>query len=129
MLGVSTAHLGRGHGVSPSHLGHGHGMLNCRYAHCMCRFLTDVVFGNRHGMLTIRPEPLTTENEPLGVRMVSCVCVFVCVYGELCVCVCAYGELCVCAYGELCVCAYGELCVCVCVWVCVFVCVCARMCV
>ncbi|KAF5840080.1 mitochondrial PGP phosphatase-domain-containing protein [Dunaliella salina] len=33
------------------------------------RFLTDVVFGNRHGMMTIRPEPLTTQNEPLGVRL------------------------------------------------------------
>uniref|UniRef100_A0A7S3QU54 Phosphatidylglycerophosphatase n=1 Tax=Dunaliella tertiolecta TaxID=3047 RepID=A0A7S3QU54_DUNTE len=33
------------------------------------RYLTDVVFGNRHGMMTIRPEPLTTQNEPLGVRL------------------------------------------------------------
>lgn len=33
------------------------------------RFLTDVVFGNRHGMLTIRPAPLTRKGEPFGVVM------------------------------------------------------------
>ncbi|KAK2078879.1 hypothetical protein QBZ16_002569 [Prototheca wickerhamii] len=30
--------------------------------------LGDVAFGNRHGMLTIRPEPFTVANEPLAVR-------------------------------------------------------------
>jgi len=34
------------------------------------RYLTDVVFGNRHGMMTVRPEPLTTKNEPVSVRLV-----------------------------------------------------------
>ena len=34
------------------------------------RYLTDVAFGNRHGMLTIRPEPFTVANEPLEVRAV-----------------------------------------------------------
>ncbi|CAL8462434.1 g1967 [Coccomyxa elongata] len=33
------------------------------------RYLTDVVYGNRHGMLTIRPTPLTTAGEPFAVRM------------------------------------------------------------
>jgi phosphatidylglycerophosphatase GEP4 len=32
-----------------------------------CRYLTDVVYGNRHGMLTIRVAPLETEGEPTGV--------------------------------------------------------------
>jgi hypothetical protein len=36
-----------------------------------CRYLTDVVFGNRLGMMTIRPAPLTTKGEPLGVVMVG----------------------------------------------------------
>jgi phosphatidylglycerophosphatase GEP4 len=31
------------------------------------RYLTDVVYGNRHGMLTVRVAPLTTEGEPYGV--------------------------------------------------------------
>jgi len=31
------------------------------------RYLTDVVFGNRHGMLTIRPLPLELGSEPTGV--------------------------------------------------------------
>ncbi len=35
------------------------------------RYLTDVVYGNRHGMLTIRPTPLTLSGEPLAVRLVS----------------------------------------------------------
>ena len=35
------------------------------------RYLTDIVFGNRHGMLTIRPAPLTTQGEPAGVVLVS----------------------------------------------------------
>lgn len=34
---------------------------------CARRYLTDVVFGNRHGMMTVRPRPLTREGEPLGV--------------------------------------------------------------
>ena len=35
------------------------------------RYLTDVVYGNRHGMLTIRPTPLTLAGEPFAVRLVS----------------------------------------------------------
>ena len=35
------------------------------------RYLTDIVYGNRHGMLTIRPRPLTAEGENLSVRWVS----------------------------------------------------------
>lgn len=31
------------------------------------RYLTDIVFGNRHGMLTVRVSPLTTAGEPPGV--------------------------------------------------------------
>jgi phosphatidylglycerophosphatase GEP4 len=31
------------------------------------RYLTDVVFGNRHGMLTVRVAPLTSAGEPPGV--------------------------------------------------------------
>lgn len=31
------------------------------------RYLTDVVFGNRHGMLTVRVSPLTSDGEPPGV--------------------------------------------------------------
>ena len=34
------------------------------------RFLTDVAFGNRLGMLTIRPEPFTSEGETKAVRAV-----------------------------------------------------------
>jgi hypothetical protein len=34
------------------------------------RYLTDVVYGNRHGMLTIRPSPLTLQGEPFTVRLV-----------------------------------------------------------
>ncbi|EFJ47663.1 hypothetical protein VOLCADRAFT_104984 [Volvox carteri f. nagariensis] len=33
------------------------------------RYLTDVAFGNRHGMLTIHVQPLTSRGEPLGVLM------------------------------------------------------------
>ncbi|GAX83062.1 hypothetical protein CEUSTIGMA_g10488.t1 [Chlamydomonas eustigma] len=33
------------------------------------RYLTDVVFGNRLGMLTVRPSPLTTQGEPFGVLL------------------------------------------------------------
>lgn len=42
------------------------------------RYLTDVVFGNRHGMLTIRVTPLTFEGEPPTVaaaRVVEEACV------------------------------------------------------
>lgn len=28
------------------------------------RYFTDVVFGNRHGMLTICPDPITLDGEP-----------------------------------------------------------------
>ena len=35
------------------------------------RYLTDIVYGNRHGMLTIRPSPLTREGEHQTVRWVS----------------------------------------------------------
>ncbi len=41
------------------------------------RYMTDVVFGNRLGMLTIRPAPLTWDGEPQTVKMVrlhSCKC-------------------------------------------------------
>ncbi|MEW5301463.1 MAG: hypothetical protein WDW36_004322 [Sanguina aurantia] len=31
------------------------------------RYLTDIVFGNRHGMMTVRPAPLVLEGEPAGV--------------------------------------------------------------
>lgn len=34
------------------------------------RYLTDVVYGNRHGLLTIRPAPLTLEGEPSAVLLV-----------------------------------------------------------
>lgn len=34
------------------------------------RYMTDVVFGNRLGMMTIRPAPLTWEGDPATVRMV-----------------------------------------------------------
>ncbi len=30
------------------------------------RYLTDIVFGNRHGMLTVRVAPMTLEGEPPG---------------------------------------------------------------
>ncbi len=33
------------------------------------RLLTDVVFGNRHGMLTVRVAPLTSKGEPPGVLL------------------------------------------------------------
>ena len=33
------------------------------------RYLTDIVYGNRHSMLTIRTEPLTASGEPLGVML------------------------------------------------------------
>ncbi|KAK9814549.1 hypothetical protein WJX72_007730 [[Myrmecia] bisecta] len=33
------------------------------------RTLTDIVFGNRNGMLTIRPAPLTSRGEPWSVRV------------------------------------------------------------
>ncbi len=35
------------------------------------RYLTDVVFGNRNGMLTIRPAPFTSKGEPKAVLLVS----------------------------------------------------------
>ena len=38
------------------------------------RYLTDMVYGNRHGMLTVRPSPLTLAGETLAVRMVSPAC-------------------------------------------------------
>lgn len=34
------------------------------------RYMTDIVFGNRLGMLTIRPEPFTWSGEPQTVKMV-----------------------------------------------------------
>eukprot|EP00877_Chromochloris_zofingiensis_P007482 jgi/Chrzof1/2988/Cz12g07050.t1 len=33
------------------------------------RYLTDIVYGNRHGMLTIRCAPLTQQGEPAGVQL------------------------------------------------------------
>ena len=38
------------------------------------RYLTDVVYGNRNGLLTIRPAPLTLEGEPSAVLLVSFYC-------------------------------------------------------
>ena len=35
------------------------------------RYLTDVVYGNRNGLFTIRPAPLTLEGEPSAVLFVS----------------------------------------------------------
>ena len=35
------------------------------------RYLTDVVYGNRHGLLTIRPAPLAVKGEPQMVQLVS----------------------------------------------------------
>ncbi len=35
------------------------------------RYMTDIVFGNRLGMLTIRPEPFTWSGEPQTVKMVQ----------------------------------------------------------
>ena len=42
------------------------------------RYLTDVVYGNRHGMLTVRVAPLTSKGEPPGVaaaRVIEEACV------------------------------------------------------
>lgn len=36
------------------------------------RYLTDVVYGNRNGLFTIRPAPLTLDGEPSAVLLVSC---------------------------------------------------------
>jgi len=33
------------------------------------RYLTDIVYGNRNGLLTIRPAPLTLEGEPSAVLL------------------------------------------------------------
>lgn len=35
------------------------------------RYLTDIVFGNRNGMLTVRPAPFTAAGEPKAVLLVS----------------------------------------------------------
>ena len=35
------------------------------------RYLTDIVYGNRNGLLTIRPAPLTMKGDPSVVRMVT----------------------------------------------------------
>jgi phosphatidylglycerophosphatase GEP4 len=35
------------------------------------RYLTDVVYGNRLGLLTVRPAPVTAAGEPRAVRLVS----------------------------------------------------------
>jgi phosphatidylglycerophosphatase GEP4 len=40
------------------------------------RYLTDVVYGNRLGLLTVRPAPVTAEGEPRVVRIVSFVSFF-----------------------------------------------------
>ena len=34
------------------------------------RYLTDIVYGNQNGLLTIRPAPLTMKGDPSVVRMV-----------------------------------------------------------
>lgn len=49
------------------------------------RFLTDVAFGNRLGMLTIRPEPFTSEGETTAVRAVSFKAFFLFLKGKNCV--------------------------------------------
>jgi phosphatidylglycerophosphatase GEP4 len=36
------------------------------------RYLTDVVFGNLHGALTIYTEPCSTDGENFAVRLVWC---------------------------------------------------------
>ena len=41
------------------------------------RYLTDVVYGNRNGLFTVRPAPLTLEGEPSAVLFVSCACTLV----------------------------------------------------
>ena len=33
------------------------------------RYLTDVVYGNRHGMFTVRVEPFTEEGESTSIRL------------------------------------------------------------
>lgn len=38
------------------------------------RYMTDIVFGNRLGMMTIRPAPLTWDGEPSTVKMVISAC-------------------------------------------------------
>lgn len=35
------------------------------------RYLTDIVYGNQNGLLTIRPAPLTMKGDPSVVRLVS----------------------------------------------------------
>jgi hypothetical protein len=35
------------------------------------RYLTDIAFGNRHGMLTVHVQPLTSQGEPFGVLLVG----------------------------------------------------------
>lgn len=35
------------------------------------RYFTDVVYGNRNGLLTIRPAPLTLQGEPFIVQQVG----------------------------------------------------------
>lgn len=35
------------------------------------RYLIDTVFGNKHGMLTIHPDPITSHGEPKAVCAVS----------------------------------------------------------
>ena len=42
------------------------------------RYLTDVVYGNRHGLLTIRPAPLAVKGEPQVVQLVSSLLISLC---------------------------------------------------
>jgi len=45
--------------------------FDCRVEHLVMvgdRLLTDMVYGNRLGMLTIMPEPITTQGEPVTVK-------------------------------------------------------------
>lgn len=42
------------------------------------RYLTDVVYGNRNGLFTVRPAPLTLEGEPSAVLFVSHACTLQC---------------------------------------------------
>ena len=50
------------------------------------RYLIDTVFGNKHGMLTIRPAPLTEHGEPKAVKLVRPQPAPACLYWHIGVC-------------------------------------------
>ena len=74
-LDTKTCHVGRS--VLVCNRGAGRRILS-RLCRCTAselvmigdRYLTDVVYGNRNGMLTIRPAPLTLQGEPITVKLV-----------------------------------------------------------